>query len=101
MRSPRPRASATGSSLSSSSVMVGALRLRSNTPASRIATGLGPGTAPGTHARPTSVPAVPSAGRLAAGVSCSCMSPPFQRPAPVVDHWSRGAIRSTPGNQLR
>ena len=67
-RSPAVRASATGSSAFSRSVTVGAARLMSNTPSSRSATTLGPGTAPGTHARPTSVPAVPSAGNAPAGV---------------------------------
>ena len=73
MRLPAARASATGSSAFRRSVMVGATRLRSNTPSSRIATMPGPGTSPGSHARPTSVPAVPSAGNAAAGVRYSCI----------------------------
>ena len=92
MRSPAARARPTGSSAFSRSAIVGATRLMSNTPSARSATTLGPGTAPGTQARPTSVPAVPSAGSAPAGVRCSCISPPSP-----FGFRAYGAISSTVG----
>ena len=57
-----------GSEALKSSATVGTTSERSNTPSPRIATGLGPGTSPGTQARPIKVPAVPSPGSAACGV---------------------------------